>query len=142
MIILKHFFVEEIPKMVEGNLNPKLFNNKFCNHESLNHKVEEFIVETLWLKCQISRRLKNISTPKFLTTEFSNPEISTLWFKNSWLKSLGLKCGWKFYKHTLFFILGEPRYAKIPHWMENSGNTNRIVGGQKALRPIPWQAGF
>ena len=44
--------------------------------------------------------------------------------------------------HTLFFTLGEPRYAKIPHWMENSGNTNRIVGGQKALRPIPWQAGF
>ena len=41
-----------------------------------------------------------------------------------------------------FFVLGQQRYARIPDWMENSGNTNRIVGGQKALEPIPWQVGF
>ena len=41
------------------------------------------------LKCHLSRRLKDISTPDFSTMNFSTP-----WLKNSWLKSPGLKSSW------------------------------------------------
>ena len=46
-------------------------------------------LKSLGLKCHLSRRLKDISTPDFSTMNFSTP-----WFKNSWLKSPGLKSSW------------------------------------------------
>ena len=40
---------------------------------------------------------------------------------------------------TISFILGQQQCAKIPDWMKEG---RRIVGGQEAPAPIPWQASF
>ena len=44
---------------------------------------------------------------------------------------------------TIFQILEQQQCASIPDWMKDSGKTGgRVVGGDDALKPIPWQAGF
>ena len=48
-------------------------------------------LKSLGLKCHLSRRLKDISTPDFSAPDFSTMNFSIPWFKNSWLKSPGLK---------------------------------------------------
>ena len=85
------------PSFNPGPFNPRLFNHELSNpgvfnHEFLNHGVKEFIVE----KSGVEKSRVEMS---FLERWHFNPRnsimnFSTPWFKNSWLKSLGLIWGW------------------------------------------------
>ena len=63
------------------------------------------MLKSSWLKCHLSRKLKDISTPDFSTPWFKNSWLKSPGLKTSWLKSLGLKLGLEKFGVEMSFIL-------------------------------------